>query len=105
MSESDAINRKIAELRGTIINIDGEVVRRWPGTPAQVWPDYLEWQHAGKLLEEMWRPALSRHNNDDQWSVLYWKDIGDGGAVVQSGPSCDEPPDAIRRAWLSWEEQ
>jgi len=112
MSESDAINRKIAELRGQVIeprhpgDFDGSYIAekerdgRWV-----MFPDYLEWQHAGKLLEEMWRPALSRHNNDDQWSVLYWKDIGDGGAVVQSGPSCDEPPDAIRRAWLSWEEQ
>ena len=106
MSESDKINRAIAVLRG---EFQYPVVRYHDKTGMPITErrpfDYLEWQHAGKLLEEMWRPALSRHNNDDQWSVLYWKDIGDGGAVVQSGPSCDEPPDAIRRAWLSWEEQ
>ena len=103
MSESDKINRAIAELRGTIINIDGEVVRRWPGTPAQVWPDYLEWQHAGKLLEEMeaadvWVEALTLLDGTRTWVVGWYKPLYTTVRRL-------ELPDAIRRAWLSWEEQ
>ena len=116
MSEmnSEQINRAIAELRGWTDIAEREtpmgellLCGNPPDLDSVGWyalPDYLLWQHAGKLLEEMCRPTLSQHNNDDQWSVLYWKDIGDGGAVVQSGPSCDEPPDAIRRAWKQWKE-
>ena len=59
-----------------------------------------DWRWAGRVLEDMCRPTLSQHNNDDQWSVSYWKDIGDGGAVVRLGLSCDEPTEAVARAGL-----
>ena len=102
MSESDAINRKIAELRGTIINIDGEVVRRWPGTPAQVWPDYLEWQHAGKLLEEM---ALNDEHRFIEVQMIPHPIASNAWCSgVRVDARGDTLPDAIRRAWLSWKE-
>jgi len=101
----EEVNEALAKFRGEEQEIVPRIVEILPSLDWPVYgpgiPDYCDdWKWAGKVLEDMCRPTLSQHNNDDQWSASYWKDIGDGGAVVRLGPSCDGPPEAIARAGL-----
>ena len=95
--DSDALNREIARLRGELqTSCDLSLYDIWMGLPdfmiqEEVYPNYLLWANAGKLLEEMvtnwgWEYAA--------WLVAKAAHKDDGTDYA--------PPDAIRHAYYEW---
>lgn len=97
---SDAINREIAELREDVLLWSGvlAVPEGWilDWGKYQVFPDYLEWQHAGKLLEEMWNDCMT-----PLLQVIVGI-INAYNAMQVHERIGDRLTDAIRRGWLMW---
>lgn len=63
----------------------------------QVPLNYLDWQHAGPLLEEM-KAELTCRPSSDEWTVLLWENDRCRMAVANHR----SPTLAICRAYLIW---
>ena len=105
--DSDALNREIARLRGDvrdwILNADGEIEQLL----GHIWPNYLEWANAGKLLEEMQAVRVETEEGFHGWKVSWptGRFADDGMETPIWNSICvakGELTKAIRRAYYEW---
>ena len=110
---SEEVNREIARRRSEFVLNDDETGVYPSGDVGGVlWPipNYLDWCRCGLLLEEM-LTAASKVARGRAWEIaLTARDgpyhVATSAVWATFGAYCpgDSPTDAIRRAWLQWDE-